>query len=55
VLKDANESPESLTQRLELVIEQLRIVCFCTGSANLAMLKNVPIRKTSESLAIDAF
>jgi isopentenyl-diphosphate delta-isomerase len=53
VLKEANESPESLAQRLKIVIEQLRIVCFCTGSTNLAMLKNAPIRKTSECLSID--
>ena len=53
VLKEANESPESLVQRLKIVIEQLRIVCFCTGSTNLAMLKNAPIRKTSECLSID--
>ena len=51
ILNEANQSAESLTSRLQIEIEQLRIVCFCTGSANLEMLKTAPLRNTSASLA----
>ena len=39
VLESALDGEEALASRLGVVIEQLRIACFCTGSANLAALR----------------
>ena len=39
VLDAALKDAEALTERLAIVIAQLRIACFCTGSADLAALR----------------
>lgn len=40
VLLDATLSTAAVIEHFEIVIKQLRIACFCTGSANLAALRN---------------
>lgn len=45
VLKAAVESPDAVVAHFETVIETLRVVCFCTGSADLAALRQAPLRK----------
>lgn len=39
LLDAALEDAEALAERLGVVVAQLRIACFCTGSANLAQLR----------------
>ncbi|WP_347138570.1 type 2 isopentenyl-diphosphate Delta-isomerase [Paracoccus sp. SSK6] len=39
VLASALDGPEALEQQLDVVLRQLRTACFCTGSADLAMLR----------------
>ncbi len=39
VLEAALEGPDALNRRLTVVVEQLRIACFCTGSAGLTELR----------------
>lgn len=39
VLQAALDGPKALVENLSISIEQLRIVCFCTGSANLSELR----------------
>ena len=43
VLSTAVESTEALVAQLEIIIAQLRIACFCTGSGNLAQLRAAPL------------
>lgn len=43
VLESALLSPEAVVTHFRVLIEQLRIACFCTGSANLAALAQVPL------------
>ncbi|WP_313329236.1 alpha-hydroxy-acid oxidizing protein, partial [Stutzerimonas balearica] len=38
VLESALQSSEAVVEHFRAVIEQLRVVCFCTGSADLAAL-----------------
>ena len=40
VLDRATVSTEAVIEHFEIMIRQLRIACFCTGSANLAALRN---------------
>lgn len=40
VLEAATRSTEAVIEHFEVVIRQLRIACFCTGSANLAQLRS---------------
>ena len=44
LLDPALHGPDAVTQSLMATIEQLRIVCFCTGAASLSQLRNVDIR-----------
>lgn len=39
VLGAAIEGPEALQRQLQVVLDQLRTACFCTGSADLGMLR----------------
>lgn len=39
ILSAALESPTALVEHFEVLSEQLRIACFCTGSANLVALR----------------
>ncbi|MFV0454493.1 MAG: type 2 isopentenyl-diphosphate Delta-isomerase [Pseudomonas sp.] len=43
VLESALVSGEAVAMHFQTLIEQLRIVCFCTGSANLAELAKAPL------------
>lgn len=39
VLQAATESTEAVVEHFEVLLRQLRVACFCTGSANLAELR----------------
>ncbi|MBA1262934.1 type 2 isopentenyl-diphosphate Delta-isomerase [Stutzerimonas stutzeri] len=43
VLESALISSEAVVEHFRVLIEQLRIVCFCTGSASLAELARAPL------------
>ncbi|MHB0774848.1 type 2 isopentenyl-diphosphate Delta-isomerase [Halomonas sp. WWR20] len=43
VLHSATQSSEAVVEHFEIVIRQLRIACFCTGSANLQALRQAPL------------
>jgi len=43
VLHDAMASSAAVIEHFETIIRQLRIVCFCTGSQNLAALRNAQL------------
>jgi isopentenyl-diphosphate delta-isomerase len=50
VLKSATESPNAVVEHFQAALQQLRIACFCTGSANLAQLRCAPlVREATES------
>jgi isopentenyl-diphosphate delta-isomerase len=44
VLRAALDSPEAVIAHFEDRIEELRIACFCTGSANLQQLRQAPLQ-----------
>ena len=44
VLTAATVSTEAVVAHFQTVIRQLRTVCFCTGSANLAALRKAPVQ-----------
>jgi isopentenyl-diphosphate delta-isomerase len=39
ILRDATVSTQAVVEHFDVIIRQLRIACFCTGSANLAALR----------------
>lgn len=43
VLPSATQSTEAVVNHFDIVIRQLRIACFCTGSADLKALRRAPI------------
>jgi isopentenyl-diphosphate Delta-isomerase len=43
ILPNAVEGRESLRERFEAIIDELRITAFCTGSASLSALKHAPL------------
>ncbi|WAC00571.1 type 2 isopentenyl-diphosphate Delta-isomerase [Pseudomonas putida] len=43
VLHEATQSTSAVVEHFEMLIRQLRIACFCTGSANLAALRSVRV------------
>ncbi|MEM8971516.1 MAG: type 2 isopentenyl-diphosphate Delta-isomerase [Pseudomonadota bacterium] len=43
VLTAAIDDERTLIEQLEVIIEQLRIACFCTGSGDLAQLRHAPL------------
>lgn len=43
VLDAALVGPQAVMEHFQVLIEQLRIVCFCTGSADLAALARAPL------------
>jgi isopentenyl-diphosphate Delta-isomerase len=43
VLSAALDGPAKLVEHIEIFAEQLRIACFCTGSADIAQLKNASL------------
>jgi isopentenyl-diphosphate Delta-isomerase len=48
ILSAANDSVEALIGRFELVIEELRIACFCTGSKDLDALRSAPLQSSRQ-------
>jgi isopentenyl-diphosphate delta-isomerase len=46
LLESAIESTDALIIRLETIIAELRIACFCTGSRDLARLREAPLLPT---------
>lgn len=44
VLQAATVSAEAVVEHLSISMAQLRVACFCTGSANLAALRTAPLR-----------
>ncbi len=49
LLHAANDTPDALIEHFEAIIEELRITCFCTGSADLTALKSATTRSTMET------
>ncbi len=47
VLQAAMHSSEAVVSHFEVLIEQLRIACFCTGSADLAGLRQARLLQLS--------
>jgi isopentenyl-diphosphate delta-isomerase len=43
VLQAATESAEAVAAQINLLLAQLRLACFCTGSADLAALARAPL------------
>lgn len=43
VLEAALDSTEAVVEHFELLSDQLRLACFCTGSENLARLRQAPL------------
>jgi isopentenyl-diphosphate delta-isomerase len=43
VLQSALVSSEAVIDHFQVIIAQLRVACFCTGSANLAQLRQAPL------------
>jgi len=50
VLSSALHSAEAVVAHFETLIEQLRVACFCTGSANLRQLRLAPLHCAGETL-----
>lgn len=48
VLQSATQSTEAVVDHFEVVIRQLRIACFCTGSADLQALRTAPLLGEAE-------
>ena len=49
MLSSALHSADAVVTHFETLIEQLRVACFCTGSANLRQLRLAPLRRAGES------
>jgi isopentenyl-diphosphate Delta-isomerase len=47
VLQAATQSPEAVIEHFSIVIAQLRVACFCTGSSNLNDLRKAPLQAQS--------
>ena len=43
VLEAAIASTEAIVEHFEIMADQLRLACFCTGSADLAALAQAPL------------
>ncbi|MDU6432996.1 MAG: type 2 isopentenyl-diphosphate Delta-isomerase [Pantoea sp.] len=48
VLSSALHSADAVITHFQTLIEQLRVVCFCTGSANLRELRLAPLQRSGE-------
>ncbi|MGI9400297.1 MAG: type 2 isopentenyl-diphosphate Delta-isomerase [Rhizobiaceae bacterium] len=51
VLQAAVESEEKLHSHISVVIEELRIACFCTGSKNLEALRQAPLLSAGDDVS----
>ena len=49
LLQAANASAEALTRHFETTIQELRIACFCTGSADLTALRSAPLMRAESA------
>lgn len=49
VLQAAMHSSEAVEAHFQILIEQLRIACFCTGSADLAALRQAPLLRSTSA------
>ena len=49
VLSSALHSTDAVVAHFETLIEQLRVACFCTGSANLRQLRLAPLQRAGAS------
>jgi len=49
VLSSALHSADAVVTHFETLIEQLRVACFCTGSANLRQLRLAPLQRAGET------
>ncbi len=45
LLDAATQSAEAVAEHFETVLAQLRVACFCTGSANLEQLRRAPLQR----------
>ncbi len=45
VLTAATQSPEAVIEHFNIIIAQLRVACFCTGSSTLVDLSKAPLQK----------
>lgn len=52
VLAAALISTEAVVAHFQIVIRQLRTVCFCTGSANLAALRHAPLQASLSAMGL---
>jgi isopentenyl-diphosphate delta-isomerase len=43
LLEAANRSEDDAFEALELLIYELKVICFCTGASNIAALRDVPL------------
>lgn len=50
VLTSALHSADAVIAHFETLIEQLRVACFCTGSANLRQLRLAPLQRAGDPL-----
>ncbi|WP_110876773.1 type 2 isopentenyl-diphosphate Delta-isomerase [Franconibacter helveticus] len=50
VLGSANTSQEAVIDHFAVLIEQLRVACFCTGSADLVALRAAPLIAVSQEV-----
>lgn len=50
VLQCATQSTEAVVEHFEIIERQLRVACFCTGSANLEALRRAPLISTQAGL-----
>ncbi len=48
VLGSATDTAEAVFDRMNVFIEELRIACFCTGSADLVSLRKAPLRNAGD-------
>ena len=44
LLEAATQSPDAVVEHFETVIAQLRVACFCTGSRDLAALRQAALQ-----------
>jgi isopentenyl-diphosphate Delta-isomerase len=50
VLHAATQSPEAVIEHFNVMIAQLRVACFCTGSSTLADLRRAPLQANASSV-----
>jgi isopentenyl-diphosphate delta-isomerase len=51
LLEAANRSEDDAVAALELLIYELKVICFCTGAGNIAALREVPLIAPGQAFA----